>query len=90
MISGHRPPKKPLGEVSASDADADRLATSERVTDDLLAGLAECERRLKQSSDYAVLLKASTEDTEAAAKYTQEETNRCAPGGFQIEEYIRK
>ena len=75
MISGHRPPKKPLGEISASDEDAEKLAASERHTEDCRSRLAECERRLKQAHDFLALLQTRADDP-AAAQYTREEHDR--------------
>lgn len=74
MISGHRPPKKPLGEISAADGDLDKLAASERATEDCMARLNECERRLRQSRDFFALLKARNLDP--AAQSTKEENDR--------------
>lgn len=82
MISGHRPPKKPLGEISASEEDADKLAASERHTEDCRSRLVECERRLKQAHDFLALLKTRGDDP-AVAQYSREEHDRyvrlCRP-----------
>ena len=69
------PPKKPLGEISAADGDLDKLAASERATEDCMARLNECERRLRQSRDFFALLKARNLDP--AAQSTKEENDRC-------------
>ena len=67
------PPKKPLGEILASDQDAHKLATSERATEDLLSRLKECERRLKQCSDFAALVKSRADDPAAVHLGGQEQ-----------------
>ena len=77
MISAHHPPKKPLGEIAASDKDADVLAASQHAEEDALSRLAECERRLKQATDYCSLLKARAEDP-AQAQYSLLEHDRLA------------
>ena len=77
MISSHRPPKRPLGEIAASDHDANLLAASERAEEDAVSLLAECARRLKQARDFAALVAARAEDP-AAAQYSEEERDRLA------------
>ena len=77
MISSHRPPKRPLGEIAASDHDASLLAASERAEEDAVSLLAECARRLKQARDFAALVAARAEDP-AAALYSEEERDRLA------------
>jgi hypothetical protein len=67
------PPKKPLGEILASDQDAHKLATSERATEDLLSRLKECERRLKQCSGFAALVKSRADDPAAVHLGGQEQ-----------------
>ena len=71
------PPKKPLGEILASDQDANKLAASERATEDLLSRLAECERRLGQCRDFTALLASRSADA-AAAKFSDQERDRYA------------
>jgi hypothetical protein len=82
------PPKKPLGEILASDQDAHKLAASERAAEDLLSRLAECERRLKQHADFAALVKSRADDP-AAARLGGQEQDRYRAAAVRLRVALR-